>query len=369
MKKTTGIHLSRIATGPGPAGQPFAASGGEDESTEYERRQHRVVVPTTCEVDGEEGVPADQGSGAGAVPRKPRGQYRARKDTGRSEHLEDPGRHSRRRPGNERDELREESEARPVHRGRLAPRRPGILVSRIGAELARRVDIGIATVHGRDPPVLPVGPGIGREEQGPAERHNLDRERQEQDGAQPGRLPPQQRQRGEIDRERRDEEGEEDDAELAASGATRIRRDERSALDPCAGDTTRDEQSDRSRREERGAAHLSGAGLGGRRGRLCGRRRLGRRRRWRRWWWWRRGRRRGRLRQRTGGRRRVGDGRAGRCLGRPGRPGRLGRRRHCPRRRSSRRSARTDRARTSSTPASPSAPETTPARADRSPSS
>ena len=231
-----------------------------------------------------------------------------------------------------RDGSGDAREQRPVHGRRVPPCRAGVLVGRVVRIVARDVDVGVAVVHRRDPSVLPVGPRIGREEERPGERDDLDRQRDEQDGTKTGRPPAQQCEPDEIGGERRDEQSEEDDPEPAAVGPAGVGRDERRALDPRAGDTARDEQRDRSRREERGATHLAGVGRR-RRWRLGGRRRRFRRRR--RWWGRLRRRRRSdrrrrrRGRRRPAGRRRVRH-RLGRCrlglgLG-LGRLGRLGRR-------------------------------------------
>ena len=68
-----------------------------------------------------------------------------------------------------------------------------------------------------------------------------------------GRTPHEQ-QGGQIGRERRDEQREEHDAEPAAVGATRVCRDDRSALDPGTGDTARHEERDHAGHDERDPA-------------------------------------------------------------------------------------------------------------------
>ena len=305
-KKSRGIHLTRTATTHASAARFRRLAAGERERAEDERDHQRVVVAAAGEVDREERIPADERRGVRPVARKPGGEEDAREHGERRHRLEDPGRGRGRRARDQRDGSGDAREQRPVDGGRVAPRRAGVLVGRVVRIVARDVDVGVAVVDGRDPSVLPVGPGIGREEERPGERDDLDRQRDEQDGTQAGRPPAQQREPDEIGGERRDEESEEDDPEPAAVGPAGIGRDERSALDPRAGDTARDEQRDRSRREERGATHLAGVSRRRRWRRLGGRRRRLRRRRR---WWWRRGRRRSDRRRRRRRRRRGPAGR------------------------------------------------------------
>ena len=89
----------------------------------------------------------------------------------------------------------------------------------------------------------------------PGERDELDHGGGDENRAETGRAAAQEQERAEVRREREREQDEEHRAEVAASRATRVRRDERRTLCPGDGDAAGDEERYRGRRDRRGSGH------------------------------------------------------------------------------------------------------------------
>ncbi len=218
------------------------------------------------EMDREQGIPPDERRSGHPVSGEPRGQAREREHPERREHLERPGGCVRARVDDPGDALRAERESRPVDGGRVAPRKPGMLVGGIVGKLARRIPIRISTRR-RDLPVLPVRPGIRREKERGPEREQLDRRRQHADRRKRRTRAAEQPQGREIEREGARETGEEDPDPAAAvtPAATRVGWRERCSLEPRGGDTASEKQERGRRRDERapGGADASAQGSSG----------------------------------------------------------------------------------------------------------
>ena len=357
-KKTSGIHLINTANAhaaPAKPRRPPAAS----TSAERECHQERVVVATAGEMDREQRIPAHERRGIRPVSRQPGREHHAGEHPSAANTLKIHAAAAADEP--DTSATTSVSRVKAVRTPTSsAPGGARVVVGGVVRELARRVHVGIGVVDGRDPAVLPVRPGVGREQQRPGEREELDHERRDERRPKSRGSAPQEEQTAEITGERRDEQRKEQSAE---------RRRRRGPRRPGRSEPARPRQWRRTpRREARSHRPRRGATRPGRdrSARLLGLGGVGRRR--------------GRRRRQA-----AGLTRAERAASCPSSPAARGRRRRLLGARrcrllgrgvaqrssdpgSSRTSARTGRARSPSTPARASARGTRRARAGRSPS-
>ena len=367
-KKTSGIHLINTASAQAAPARPLRPPAASASAPSVSAISSASLWPPPAKWIARSGFQPTRRRGVRSVPRQPGRKHDAGENSERGEHLEDPCCRGLRRAGDERNDLGDERERRPVDRRRVAPGGAGVVVGRVVRKLARRVHVGIAVVNGRDAAVLPVRPRVGREEQrrGERQRSGSPPPRRASPAEPAARAARAGARRGRRQTPRRAARGT-GSPSRAAVGTTCIGRDDRSPLDPRRRRRS-PRRGARSRRAATSGGPVRGAidplgycgstvavcgddGGGG----VAGGRRRGRSKRRRVGFFlvfsvgsagsgWRR----------LFGRRRLLRGRPARRSWDPG---------------SSRTSARTGRARTPSTRARPSAPGTPPARADRSRSS
>ena len=191
---------------PADARELSPAGGAGGKRADDEQREQRIVVPAAREMDGEQRVPADEHECKSGAARQSGSERSCREHAKCRDRLVDPCGCIGGRSGRSRQRLRAESEGRPVNRRRVAPVGADEAKSRIVRELVRLRAVRICIVNGSDATVGPVGPGVGREKQRRAERHELHRARDHRNGRKPRRRPACEQDAADVCRERGDEQ-------------------------------------------------------------------------------------------------------------------------------------------------------------------
>src|SRR5205085_4670602 len=128
---------------------------------------------------------------------------------------------------------------------------------------ARRLLVRARTVDGRDAPVVPVRPGVGREQQRRTEGHELHGARDRGDDAERGGSRADERDADRVQRERHGNTGEEGNGPRAvAGGMAAVPWHERGSVRPRARARDEDRGADAGARGRRATAQ--GAAAAGR---------------------------------------------------------------------------------------------------------
>ena len=195
---------------PRHAGEHGPARCRKRERGEDEDHHPGVVVAPSRKVNGEQRIPADECRRERRAARKPCSKQDEGNHGRRGQASVEPRRCVRRRPDDGSVRLGCEREPRPVDGGRLVPAGAHERIGDVRRVVGGLVDVGVATVLGRDAGVVPVRVDVGREHDRARERDQLDRAGERDHGfpERATRGPAQQIETGEVRGERGDHRAE-----------------------------------------------------------------------------------------------------------------------------------------------------------------
>ncbi len=170
-----GYPLHGGGQGPRSSGERAASGSRKRERAEHERHHESVVVAAAREVDGEQGVPANEGGGVSRAGPEPRGEQDERDHRRRGKPSVRPPSGIGRVADHGGMPLGGEREPRTVGGRCVAPLGAHEGIRGVLRVRARLVRVGVPVVHRANAAVVPVRVHVRGEQHRARERDELDR--------------------------------------------------------------------------------------------------------------------------------------------------------------------------------------------------